>query len=90
MNRIEKYNAIKNVIDDWDPIDLYEIGASKGEYDFEITKISSEIENLKTKEEMGKHIQKVFIYMFGADTFKQSLAKCEEIAADILTKINEK
>jgi len=36
VDRIEKYNAIKNVIDDWDPIDLYEIGASKGEYDFEI------------------------------------------------------
>lgn len=91
MNRIEKYNIIKQEIDKWDPVGLLNDGSPKSEYNIEITKISNQIELLNNKESLAEHIYNVFIEMFGnnTETKAKNLTECQKIAQNILDKIND-
>lgn len=90
MNRIEKYNIIKQEIDKWDPVYLYEMECPPNEYDLEITKISSKIEELKDVNSLARHICNVFLEMFGEDTQTKAndLSECQRIAKIILDRID--
>ena len=90
MNRLEKYDIIKQVIDSWDPVFLHDIGCPSDEYSIEITKISSKIESLNNSKDLGLHIYTVFLEMFGesTDTKARNLLECQKIAKKILDKIN--
>ena len=91
MNRIEKYNIIKQEIDKWDPVYLYEMECPPNEYDLEVTKVSSKIEELKDVNSLARHIYNVFLEMFGEDTQTKAknIIECQKIAQNILDKINE-
>lgn len=90
MNRIEKYNIIKQEIDKWDPVYLYEMECPPNEYDLEVTKISSKIEELKDVNSLARHIYNVFLEMFGegTQTKAENIMECQKIAQNILNKIN--
>ena len=92
INRIKNYNIIKFEIDKWDPVGLLNDGAPEDEYDIEITKIFSKIENLTNIEDLACHIYNVFLEMFGVNTETKAtkMVECNRIAQNILLKINTK
>ncbi|MDD2496102.1 MAG: DUF1871 family protein [Tissierellia bacterium] len=91
MNRIEKYNIIKQEIDKWDPVYLYKMECPPNEYDLEVTKISSKIEELKDVNSLARHIYNVFLEMFGEETQTktENIMECQKIVQNILDKINK-
>ena len=90
MNRIEKYNIIKQEIDRWDPVGLLSDGAPESEYNIEITKISSLFIEEVTEETLAQHIHDVFLEMFDESTYTKAknIIECKEIAKNILDRIN--
>ena len=81
-----KFETIKKIIDQWDPIDLLYF-APKNEYDFEIRRILSSISYDDTIETLGNLIYEVFIDSFGNISFSKSLEECKMIAKRILEEI---
>ena len=88
MNRIEKYNIIKEEIDKWDPIGLLKMGAPENEYSLEITKISSKIDKFNTYQDLGQHIYNILITCFGKYTLIPKIDECIKIAQNIIDRIN--
>ena len=81
---------IKNIIDKWDPIDLFPC-APNDEYNVEIKLIESYIdENIKglNQESLGVQIKAIFEKRFGADVFKKEIEDCIEIASEIIQRLN--
>ena len=78
--------CIKNIIDDWDPIELLSSYAPPDEYDSESKKISTLSENFIEIDKicLGEIIFKVFTQSFGDDIFLKSLDECTEIAEKII------
>ena len=72
MNNIKK-ERIKKIIDEWDPIDLLPF-APPDEYDYEINKIYSVIEDKVNIEHqyLSEIIYNVFKKTFGEDVFLES------------------
>ena len=79
MNNIKK-ERIKKIIDEWDPIDLLPF-APPDEYDYEINKIYSVIED-------KVNIYNVFKKTFGEDVFLNTIEDCMIVADSILQSIN--
>ena len=79
MNNIKK-ERIKKIIDEWDPIDLLPF-APPDEYDYEINKIYSVIEDKVI-------IYNVFKKTFGEDVFLNTIEDCMIVADSILQSIN--
>ncbi|MDE7208240.1 MAG: YugE family protein [Lachnospiraceae bacterium] len=76
---------IKNIIDNWDPIDLFP-GAPDDEYWTENEEIEKLLEFTDSPIKLSEGIYEVFVKSFGEDTFKKSKSECERIAQMILSQ----
>ena len=79
-----KYEVIKKIIDDWDPIDLSYF-APEDEYDPISKKIAEIILKISSEKLLGNIIFELFIESFGVNTFTKSLQECEIIAHKLLS-----
>ena len=88
MNNIKK-ERIKKIIDECDPIDLLPF-APPDEYDYEINKIYSVIEDKVNIEHqyLSEIIYNVFKKTFGEDVFLNTIEDCMIVADSILQSIN--
>lgn len=81
-----RYEKIKQIIDEWDPIDLLS-HAPKDEYDEEtkeVSKLISATNEAITVELIGKIIYTVFSKHFGSNTFTCNLDECMCVAEKII------
>lgn len=84
-------HIIKKIIDDWDPIDIFPY-APENEYDYEINRISEELDILSfssnLKAELAKAIYRICRESFGEGVIKCNYEKCMIIAEEILNNIS--
>ncbi len=82
------YTAIKEIVDEWDPVGLLITHAPKDEYDGESKKVFNKLRDLTTVsvEELSRIIYDVFVKSFGDDVFISDLSACKEIAGKILAE----
>lgn len=80
---------IKKYIDEWDPMELLEIGAPNDEYDTEVEMIISQLPSIDHVSQLAKCIQAVFENMFYEDEDIFSIEKCTVIAENILNEIRK-
>lgn len=80
---------IKKYIDEWDPMELLEIGAPNDEYDTEVEMIIHQLQSSYDVSQLAKVIKDVFIEMFYVDEEIFSNEKCMEIAKNILNEIKK-
>ena len=79
---------ISDIINDWDPIDLFPLAPSD-EYSREIEmikKIFSIIPNI-TPEKLGTEIHNIFVRRFGEDVFTRNLSESNSIALKIINSL---
>lgn len=62
------FDIVKQVIDEWDPMDLFDMGCPEDEYDGESYRISNDIESNFTTDEIAEVIAECFSLSFG-ETF---------------------
>jgi hypothetical protein len=79
----DKYFFVKKIIDEWDPIDLLNMGCPVDEYDPEIREIVQLLRNINSVDELAIEINKVFIKWFGEDL---TIEKCYPVALKIWNK----
>ena len=77
-------NFIKNIIDNWDPIDLL-LHAPDDEYYLEIEKIEHLLNSTDDLNELAEGIFKVFEESFGEEIFVKSKDECKKIAQILLS-----
>ncbi|MFZ5969022.1 MAG: DUF1871 family protein [Bacillota bacterium] len=80
------YNHIKEVIDQWDPMELiYEYPDITDEYSSEIKAIENSIITMKIDnyEILASEIHRIFVEAFTSRAFKKSLEDCLIIAKRI-------
>lgn len=78
------YIKIKEIIDNWDPIDLWRSHCPRDEYDDEIREIAKHINNENDENKISEIIYNVFIDAFNENLFSYKLEDCLEIARKIL------
>ena len=83
----EIFNIVKQSIDKWDCIGLLDMGAPKCEYDIETTEIVVLAGRTSDVDELAKHIEKVFVDYFWADTYKASYKEASSVAEEIIGKL---
>ena len=79
----ESMRCIKQVIDDWDPIDLHSC-APDDEYIPEIEEIQNLLCRTKNLDELAGGIFAVFMESFGEESFNKSKMECRQIAQRLL------
>lgn len=77
---------VNNIIDEWDPIELFPL-APKDEYLDESQAICNSYKAEMTAKELAQIIHQVFSKSFGIDTFTKSISECEVIAVEIVKEI---
>lgn len=75
--------AIRQIINDWGPIDLVQMGAPADEYDPEIERIMPLLADLTDEVALAHAIQRIFIELFD-DDFDRPLAEGVVVAHRIL------
>lgn len=75
---------IKEVIDNWDPIDLWRSHCPKDEYDSETREIAKLINGLNDEMSIAEIIYNVFITSFNSEQFNYTVEDCLLIAKKIL------
>lgn len=78
-------SIVKEIIDEWDPIDLLPFAPSD-EYEDEIKKIEQLVENGCDLNKLSEGIYQVFLVAFGDDVFLKNKDECIKIAKAILDK----
>jgi len=80
---------IANVINEWDPIDLFPYAPSD-EYEEEIKLLRDflSVRNEVSEIELTDEIQRIFIKRFGEDVFTKDKSECATVARRILTEHN--
>lgn len=82
MKEIEK---ITNIINTWDPIELFNCGVPTDEYKIEVKKIQEYcLYKETTVQGLAEQIYMVFSKSFGEDVFLKTLEECKKIANLIL------
>jgi hypothetical protein len=76
----DKYIIVKEIIDEWDPIGLLNMGCPIDEYDPEIRDIVQLLRNINSVDELAIEINKVFIKWFEEDL---TFGKCYPVALKI-------
>lgn len=87
----KNYNIVKAIMNNWDPAYLLEMDAPDCEYDLEIKKILSKINDLNSVEELGQYIYDLFIWAFD-NTIKTKaldIKECQKVAKEILDKLGQ-
>ncbi|WP_078410766.1 DUF1871 family protein [Priestia abyssalis] len=90
---MNEFTLVKEVIDEWDPLNLLAIHCPDDEYDGEIGDIVKLLPNVKSVDELSLGIHKVFVKWFGEDFLeaeKYSIQKCNPIAIKIWNRIFDK
>lgn len=62
---MEKFKAIKTIIDEWDPLGLLAMGCPDDEYNLEIVDVVRLLAQVKSADELALGIRQVFIEWFG-------------------------
>jgi hypothetical protein len=78
------FTDIKEIIDFWDPVDLWRSHCPQDEYDEETRKIALLINNINDEKKIAKIIYDVFIDAFNSKQFNHTIEDCLEIAKKIL------
>lgn len=80
---------IANVINEWDPIDLFPYVPSD-EYEEEIKLLGDflSMRNEVSEMELTDEIQRIFVKRFGNDVFTKDKSECAIVARRILTELN--
>ena len=78
------FRKIKNIIDEWDPIELLVIHCPPDEYDDISRELDKIIANGVDVDALADSIFAVFEQAFGVPTFNKSLEECRKIAQKIL------
>lgn len=78
------FDKVKEIIDEWDPIDLLAMHCPADEYD----EISLELEKMIAErvdlDSLTSAIFDLFVQAFGIPTFNKSLDECRKIAKKIM------
>ena len=77
------FTRIKEIIDKWDPIDLWRSHCPRDEYDNETKKIATLIIDVKDEYRIAEIIYEVFISAFNNELFPYKVEDCLEIAKEI-------
>jgi Domain of unknown function (DUF1871) len=81
---MNKFNTIKEVINEWDPIGLLDDGEPDDEYTPEIRDIVQLLTSIKSVDELAVIIHKVFLKWFGEDSTDlieyYTIEKCKPVA----------
>lgn len=77
-------DKVKEIIDEWDPIDLLAMHCPHDEYDDISILISQKVQTTVDIENLAKCIYDLFVYEFGVTTFNKSLDECKMIAEKII------
>ena len=83
------YNTVKEVIDAWDPVGLFDMGSPDDEYHPEIREIVQLLNDIETVDELTVGIHKIFKKWFGKDSFGSkayAVDECRPIAQKIWNK----
>ena len=73
---------IADIINKWDPIDLFPF-APQDEYKCEINSIISLVSGTIVTDEIATGIHTIFTKSFGEDVFKKSISDCTKVAQSI-------
>ena len=78
------FKIVKNIIDEWDPIELLAMHCPPDEYDIEIKEIMNFLNKETKLEELSAKIYYIFLDYFGDDTFTKTKEECSIIADKII------
>ena len=78
-------NFVKNVIDNWDPIDLLS-HAPDDEYRPEVERIQHLLMEIRDPYKLADAIYNVFVEAFGNETFNKSKEECTQIAKALISQ----
>lgn len=81
----ELMNFVKQVVNNWDPIDLL-FHAPNDEYYSEIEKIQHLLRITNDSAELAEGIFNVFLESFGEDIFNKSKEECKQVAQILLSQ----
>lgn len=90
MNRIKTFELVKGIINEWDPVNLIELGAPIDEYNNEISMIASKIKEESNVNDIAEVIYNTLIEMFDKATFEnieKLKTECLSIAEILYKKI---
>lgn len=73
---------IAKVINEWDPMGLFEAECPEDEYEDEISELQNSIQKEDSEEAIAKKIYAIFKKQFG-ETFNNSIEDCKEIAKQL-------
>ncbi|MCC8438709.1 YugE family protein (plasmid) [Brevibacillus sp. M2.1A] len=79
-----RFEHVKKVINDWDPMDLLEIGAPTDEYESEVEEIVKVLQDTIDANELAEEIKQVFVRYFSQSL---GLSECKKAARAILDEI---
>ena len=77
------FDKVKEIIDQWDPIDLLSIHCPNDEYDDISFSISQKVETIVDVEELANYIFNLFVQEFDVSTFQKTMDDCRIIASKI-------
>ena len=77
------FDKVKEIIDEWDPIDLLAMHCPSDEYDDISLSITEKVRTIMSVDDLANYIYDLFMYEFGIPTFEKSLDECRIIALTI-------
>lgn len=80
---------IRNLINEWDPVDLINQGAPNNEYEYEIIQLSNYLKNEITIQELAIKIYTLFKNSFGDDVFNKEYDECFVVASKYFKQKNK-
>lgn len=77
------FDKVKEIIDEWDPIDLLAMHCPADEYDDISLSISEKARTIMNVDDLANYIYDLFEHEFGIPTFEKNLDDCRIIARKI-------
>ena len=74
---------MKEIIDEWDPIDLLAMHCPNDEYDDISFSISQKVRTIVEVDDLANYIYDLFGHEFGVPTFNKTMDDCRIIASKI-------
>ena len=91
LNRIKTFELVKEIINEWDPVNLIELGAPINEYNNEISMIATKIKEESNVDDIAEVIYNTLIEMFDKAPFEniENLkTECLSIAEILYERLN--
>ena len=80
---MKSFEQIREIINQWDPIDLLELNPVEDEYDDEVREIKNALTSCSSADALAESIKASFEKWFAED-FQRPLSECREVALKIL------